>query len=275
MKTNLQEAEALLEIPVTATYFTSKAADRFHAMGISYVLITLGKRARFYSAGGRQLLQSAYPANPSTRTAAATLSARRRSSAFSAGTARAAFCKTRWPPRRSRRKSAQAVSPDIQPCRHSEIDRRNEEAMHESVLFIVSQEVRRRSAITGRWSRWNRPLFPTACLTRRTWKRLCAWSRIVRVTRRRSRDRRDPRRRSDRRDQQETRSNISEKAALQSSKRAAGICPCCCPKAPSGATTVAATMIAAAYGGHQSVCDRRHRRRAPRRGDHHGHFRGS
>ena len=42
-----------------------------------------------------------------------------------------------------------------------------------------------------------------------------------------------------------------------------------------GATTVTTTMMIAAHGRYRGVRHRRHRRRAPRRGDHHGHLRRS
>ena len=64
LKANVQEAQALLGIQVTNDLRSLEgAANRFHAMGIPHVFITLGKHGAFYSGFGKQFLQTAYPVN--------------------------------------------------------------------------------------------------------------------------------------------------------------------------------------------------------------------
>ena len=62
LNTNLREAQALLQTQITSELTSLKrAADRFHALGISYVLITLGSIGAFLSNGSRQLKLNAFP----------------------------------------------------------------------------------------------------------------------------------------------------------------------------------------------------------------------
>jgi pseudouridine kinase len=64
LKTNVQEAEALLGLHLTSDMNSLKdAANRFHAMGIPHIFITLGKNGAFVSGFGKQIKQSAYPVN--------------------------------------------------------------------------------------------------------------------------------------------------------------------------------------------------------------------
>jgi pseudouridine kinase len=63
LNTNLREAQALLNTEAKADLTSLiNAADRFHASGVAYVLITLGAQGAFLSNGKRQLMMSAYPA---------------------------------------------------------------------------------------------------------------------------------------------------------------------------------------------------------------------
>lgn len=62
LNTNLREAQALLQAEVTTEFSSLKrAADRFHTLGIAYVLITLGSIGAFLSGGSRQFQLNAFP----------------------------------------------------------------------------------------------------------------------------------------------------------------------------------------------------------------------
>ena len=62
IKTNLQEAEALLGNPVNADLQSLKeASGRFHDKGIKTVLITLGKEGAYISSNGVSMISHAAP----------------------------------------------------------------------------------------------------------------------------------------------------------------------------------------------------------------------
>lgn len=62
LKANLQETQALLDIPVANDILSlTSAAHRFHDKGISFVFITLGMAGAFLSCPQGSLLLSAYP----------------------------------------------------------------------------------------------------------------------------------------------------------------------------------------------------------------------
>ena len=61
LKCNLQEAQALLQSDISADLPSLQdAANRFHAMGIRWVLLTLGIQGAFISGEDGQLLRNAY-----------------------------------------------------------------------------------------------------------------------------------------------------------------------------------------------------------------------
>lgn len=61
IKANRQEAEALLQIEISAEAGSlTEAANRFHTMGVSYVLITLGSEGAFLSDGRRTVHARAF-----------------------------------------------------------------------------------------------------------------------------------------------------------------------------------------------------------------------
>ncbi len=62
LNTNLREARALLQCEITSDIHSLQhAANRFHALGIQWVLITLGAGGAFLSGQNEQIIQPAFP----------------------------------------------------------------------------------------------------------------------------------------------------------------------------------------------------------------------